>query len=608
MRWLSWIARGEMMKKLAQRIGIIFLLLGIMLNSTVLMLAAEQVYDFEQTASFQRDNGDIITTGETVRMNETTEVAYSWQISDDIQIIKGDKMTFNFPQELLITGSDERPVLNESGDVIGNTKVNRSESKVIVVFTDYYQKNPEVNRQGSLFFTTKFDVSQVNVGENLTLTVGKTPTMIQVIGNGEIDNDEQLAKWGETINDGSNVNWTVRVNYKGDTIKNAVFEDRLGANQEIEPGDLVSALYGHYEEGVFIRDKEISKQQVTFHDDRKGFTIDLGDLGAEQSHVEINYHSRTTDNGASISYQNKGKLTGVDYQEVNIDRWTPETTGGGSGSGNDILGGIKVTTHEKDSPEILLAGATFQVLNRDGETVGKIVTEKNGVGVLGELIMGEYTLVETEAPVGYDLDNSPIKVKVKKNVATENIVEVDIAHSKTQLIKPEGGIKVIKSDDSNRQHYLADAHFEVRNSEGTIVGTIVTTKNGMGELLELPLGEYTLIETQAPKGYELVSTPIVVEVNEDAKTDNISIVKVTNKKLPVTQVEKFVGKIHIVKVDEQTSTRLAGAEFDIFDEKNKLVDHLVTDRNGEAWSKALVYGDYDIVETKAPKGYLLSNT
>ncbi|MCB5953524.1 lectin-like domain-containing protein [Enterococcus sp. CWB-B31] len=83
-------------------------------------------------------------------------------------------------------------------------------------------------------------------------------------------------------------------------------------------------------------------------------------------------------------------------------------------------------------------------------------------------------------------------------------------------------IELIKVDDDDENLRLAGAEFELRDSENNIVQSgLVTDDNGVLRI-ELPSGDYQLIETKAPEGYELDPTPI--EFTVEANT-NVSINK-----------------------------------------------------------------------------------
>ena len=80
-----------------------------------------------------------------------------------------------------------------------------------------------------------------------------------------------------------------------------------------------------------------------------------------------------------------------------------------------------------------------------------------------------------------------------------------------------GLISIEKVDSGDSEIKLEGAEFKVINSNGEEVGNIVTGEDGKGSLGNLPYGEYTLIETKAPDGYEISSDLIVVEVNSETE-------------------------------------------------------------------------------------------
>nr|WP_286168579.1 SpaA isopeptide-forming pilin-related protein [Roseburia sp. 1XD42-34] len=76
--------------------------------------------------------------------------------------------------------------------------------------------------------------------------------------------------------------------------------------------------------------------------------------------------------------------------------------------------------------------------------------------------------------------------------------------------------------------------------------------------------------------------------------------------IPTTSNEAYVkppelkGALTITKVDKETKSKLAGAEFELQDEKGDVIATKTTDDNGEITFEYLPLGDYQLVETKAP--------
>ncbi|WP_142333712.1 MSCRAMM family protein, partial [Bacillus wiedmannii] len=197
----------------------------------------------------------------------------------------------------------------------------------------------------------------------------------------------------------------------------------------------------------------------------------------------------------------------------------------------------------------------------------------------------------TEAPKGYELLKDKIAVKVEKDV----VVEIKIGNKK--LPDPMGKMKLVKVDTSDKNKKLAGAKFHIKDSNKKVVGELVTDGQGEAISKELPLGNYTLVEVEAPKGYELLKDKIAVKIEKDTVVE----IKIGNKKLPDP-----TGQFEIEKVDDKDiNLKLKGAVFQVLDKEGKEVTRLTTDEKGKVISNQLVIGKYTVKEIKAPNGYML---
>ncbi|MED1287145.1 SpaA isopeptide-forming pilin-related protein [Bacillus mycoides] len=160
-----------------------------------------------------------------------------------------------------------------------------------------------------------------------------------------------------------------------------------------------------------------------------------------------------------------------------------------------------------------------------------------------------------------------------------------------------GKIKIKKVDSNNNDKKLVGAKFNIEDLNGKVIGELVTDEKGEAISKELPIGNYTLVEVEAPKDYELLKDKVAVKVEKDAVVE----MKIGNKKLPDPG-----GKIEIEKVDDKDiNLKLKGAVFQVLDKEGKEVARLTTDEKGKVISKQLVLGKYTIKEIKAPNGYML---
>lgn len=117
-------------------------------------------------------------------------------------------------------------------------------------------------------------------------------------------------------------------------------------------------------------------------------------------------------------------------------------------------------------------------------------------------------------------------------------------------------IQIQKVDKDSPTTYLA-ATFDVRtdaSDPNTSVGTITTNADnqGMGSISDLPAGTYFLVETDAPEGYQLDTTPIPVTINavmdSDAQEADLIVTlgnAITNTKTPSLPVTGGEGTIAI---------------------------------------------------------------
>ncbi|MES5851797.1 SpaA isopeptide-forming pilin-related protein [Bacillus cereus group sp. MG68] len=254
-------------------------------------------------------------------------------------------------------------------------------------------------------------------------------------------------------------------------------------------------------------------------------------------------------------------------------------------------GKVKIKKVDSNNDNKKLVGAKFKIEDLNGKIVGELVTNEEGEAISKDLPIGNYTLVEKEAPKGYELSKDKIAVKVEKDA------EVEIKIGNKKLPDPMGKMKLVKVDISDKNKKLAGAKFKIEDLNGKIVGELVTNEEGEAISKDLPIGNYTLVEKEAPKGYELSKDKIAVKVEKDAEVE----IKIGNKKLPDP-----MGKMKLVKVDiSDKNKKLAGAKFKIEDLNGKIVGELVTNEEGEVISKDLLIGNYTLVEVEAPKGYEL---
>ncbi|PFQ46846.1 hypothetical protein COK25_27355 [Bacillus cereus] len=254
-------------------------------------------------------------------------------------------------------------------------------------------------------------------------------------------------------------------------------------------------------------------------------------------------------------------------------------------------GKVKIKKVDSNNDNKKLVGAKFKIEDLNGKIVGELVTNEEGEAISKDLPIGNYTLVEVEAPKGYELLKDKITVKIEKDA------EVEIKIGNKKLPDPMGKMKLVKVDISDKNKKLAEAKFHIEDAKGKVVGELITDEKGEMISKDLPIGNYTLVEIEAPKGYELLKDKIAVKIEKDAVVE----IKIENKKLPDP-----TGQFEIEKVDDKDSElKLKGAVFQVLDKEGKELSRLITDEKGKVISNQLAIGKYTIKEIKAPNGYML---
>ncbi|WP_281246847.1 MSCRAMM family protein, partial [Enterococcus silesiacus] len=246
-------------------------------------------------------------------------------------------------------------------------------------------------------------------------------------------------------------------------------------------------------------------------------------------------------------------------------------------------GGIQVIKYDERT-NARLSGAQFTIYDGYNRAVQVIQTNYNGIAETRSLPIGRYSIRETRAPNGYQLETSAMYFSISFSGQF-----VCLTKCNTQLppTVSKGTLKVIKTNENNQA--LAGAVFDVYNSSNQFVGRITTDATGTAFLSGLPYGTYMLIEVQAPIGHQLDSTPRYVTISS-ASPNGIASISIVNKKIIAT------GALEIIKKDE-TGKNLAGAEFIILNSNNSIVGHVTTNANGIAVVSNLPFGTYQLIET-----------
>lgn len=148
----------------------------------------------------------------------------------------------------------------------------------------------------------------------------------------------------------------------------------------------------------------------------------------------------------------------------------------------------------------------------------------------------------------------------------------------------------------------------LRASQGDVVDTITTDKNGKAESKELYLGKYVAKEVKTIPGYVLSQEEYSFELTyKDQNTELVyTSLELTNKVTTITITKKAKGKD---KVLEGVKYNLwnEGMESEI-DPEFVYKEIYTTDENGQIKLQYLTPGNYKIQEKETIPGYVLDDT
>ena len=233
-----------------------------------------------------------------------------------------------------------------------------------------------------------------------------------------------------------------------------------------------------------------------------------------------------------------------------------------------------------------VVGAELTITDESGNVVDSWTSTDTAHYANGLVEGQKYTLTEKTAPLGYAVATS-IEFVVSTDKTTQQVTMTDKQ------------VMISKIDVTSGQE-LAGAELTITDESGNVIDSWTSTDaahyaNGLVEGQK-----YTLTEKTAPYGYE-VANSIVFVVTNDKATQTV-----------VMNDSPILSSVLVNKVDSITGENIISKkfEFTLYSDaecKNEIVTVNANTDDGTALFSDLIYGTYYIKETKAPKGYMLSD-
>lgn len=322
--------------------------------------------------------------------------------------------------------------------------------------------------------------------------------------------------------------------------------------------------------------------------------------------IDGTYHETLTTDGAGRiflenmtpgSYEVKETAVPKGYN-LNPEKQTVELTAGGTFTLTfENVPKTDFTLFKHDSNNHPIAGVTFEISKKGGQSLGHFTTDGQGKLTVPNLEPGIYVAVETDCPDDYILDKTPHEFQVN---AGKTEVGIDVVNLK----KPEITVKKV---DSIVGGSVEGAKFEIfyagtggtGSPAGTYesLGTKYTDANGIIHLDHLKEGWYRFTEVEAPEGYQL----------DEPSTQEIYLKGDDNAEL--TFKDTPLSAIIVMKKDGVNGKALPGATFQLrylggtSGTGGTVIGEKVTDQNGVCSWTGLKAGTYIVEEVKPAPGY-----
>ena len=357
-------------------------------------------------------------------------ISMDWDAGGNgVSLNEGDYFYVDLPEKMVFP-SDSHNVDFQIVDkdnpsaVIANahvTPASPSGGKVKVTFTNYV--NGRYNIKGNLYMSANFNTNTVTRDSQNTFESeinGQRVSSSVYVEGPTLVTDEGIKKWESKITGHVDlVEWGGRINHKGDTLHNVVMTDKLDQpGEKYIPGSfkvrrVVFDAYGYV---TNVLEELDLTGRLTISPDGSSFTLNLPDMNGDQ----YDFSYRTTYTPSTV-LKNDVVLTATEkVQRAYAIHMLADSGGQGTGT---LANKIKIVKIDADDNQVKLADAEFKITRVSDGREYTLKTDANGEAVSSWLRAGQYKLVETKAPAGYEADPQERLVTVQDGVVSLQTIE-----------------------------------------------------------------------------------------------------------------------------------------------------------------------------------------
>ena len=200
-------------------------------------------------------------------------------------------------------------------------------------------------------------------------------------------------------------------------------------------------------------------------------------------------------------------------------------------------GQIKVIKVDKENNEIKIPNVIFEVQDSTGKVLEKIKTDQNGEAITSKYPLRDYPnlrLHEVETDEKYALENEIKEITLEENQIKEVKIENEKIKGYIQIVKTSKDDN--KINGTKKGEPLEGVKFEIYDTNGNTIQTLVTDSNGIAKSKKLEKGIYKVKEVETNEWYLLDQNIYEAEIKENKKTVILNIENVPAN--PDEEIEK----------------------------------------------------------------------
>ena len=230
-----------------------------------------------------------------------------------------------------------------------------------------------------------------------------------------------------------------------------------------------------------------------------------------------------------------------------------------------------------------LDGARF-LIYRDGQIVGSDVTANGGIIEVNDVTKGLWSFVETEAPVGYCADSTPISVYV-------DTTDGDKQYTVTAENYALPDMKITKRDAMSGKP-IAGTVFSIKSVTGNYSTSATTGVDGSATLSAIPAGVYVVREESVPEPYIVTNTEQTVALRPGKTSE-------------VTFVDYEKPGLEIIKKNIANGEPIEGVTYRIEQIDGNFSTSATTDNHGRIFLDSVPVGTFKVTEINVPNHVIL---